>query len=262
MSVVRLSLEQIQDGISECTKSCGELIKGAQHLAKLCLYEIAFSLLLLAAEERGKAILIYRTILLDKDDIAGWEKFWSDFRNHHIKLLAGMWTWTDNFFNLCWDTQFGKTIKETQRQYISDFNLGKQEGFYVIFDNNKKFTKNKIALPEYGLLKTGINAYFLELFELNKSGFFSTENLSKLKTNFSSQEGEALLAGYKKLKRLNSSPEFKKKYQEFIVKNGLCDLTNLLTKARDKGFNKGMKISFLSRIALAIIKNLEAIEKR
>lgn len=233
-----LCVEQVQNGIGQCIVTANELIDGAQYLAKRRLYELAYSLLLLASEERGKAILVYRTIILDDNDVVGWQKFWVDFRDHRIKLLAGTWQWAHNFFNLCWDTQFGKSIEDTQKKFISDFNLQKQHGMYVFFNKeNGKFEKNKVNRIEYELMFMCINTYLQELVEIKKSGLFLISNLNKLKGVFTGKDGKRLILKYKKLGGLKTLPEFKNEYDLFLKRNSLCEIEKMTSMASRKTYN-------------------------
>lgn len=264
MTSVKLSLEQVQEGVSQCITTARELINSAQYLAKRRFYELAYSIVLLAAEERGKAILIYRTILLDKNDIVGWREFWSDFRDHRIKLLAGMWCWADNFFNLYWDTQFGKSIEETQKKFIAEFNLDKKLGFYVFFDEkNKKFERIKIKRINFDLVCWCCDTYIQELVQIEKSGFFQKSNLKKLKIVFTNKEGKKLLKKYKELRRLKTAPEFKKEYDQFLEKNGLNKLKELLDEISRKFFSSRMRHGpRLVRTAVSIVKTIKKLSNK
>jgi AbiV family abortive infection protein len=261
MDIVNLSLEQTQEGISQCIATSRELINGAKCLGKKRLFEQAYSLVLLAAEERGKAILIYRTILLDENDITSWRRFWSDFRDHHIKLLAGTWCWADNFFNLHWDTQFGKSIEETQQKFISEFNLQKQLGLYVFFnEKNKKFERIKMKGFIYEAVYWCIDAYIQELAEIEKSKFFSKINLNKLKSAFTKGEGKELLKKYKDLKRLKTDKTLNKEYDKFLEKNGLNELQKLIEETSRKSLSarwgRGPHIVRMAQLAVKkIFKN-------
>ncbi|MBL7197484.1 MAG: AbiV family abortive infection protein [Candidatus Omnitrophica bacterium] len=232
MFVVKLNSEQIEEGIYKCIEKSKEIIKGAEYLYKKHLFQLAISLLLLAAEESGKAVLIYRTLLLDQNHDNGWKKFWDNYEKHNVKLTAGLWTWTENFFNLDWDTQFGKTIRETQGENIADFNLLKQHGFYSFFNTKRKiFEIEGSNLYEWGIIKWGVKLYLSELCELKKVGFFTTVHLDNLRHVFAKGEGKRLLLKYKKVKKLKTLPNFKKEYDQFLKNSELDSLNKLYKKA-------------------------------
>lgn len=268
MSVTRLNLTQIREGIYECIDVSRELMNEAKYLARKKSFGIASSLLLLAVEETGKAVLIYRTILLDKEDENAWSEFWSNYKDHRIKLLAGFWRWSENFFNLHWDTQFGKSIEETQREGILWLNATKQQGFYTFFDEkNKIFKKPMISPLEYVVIDWCANMYSAQLCELKKCGFFTQGNLNKLRSIFMNGEGKTLLQKYRNVRRLKTLPDFKEKYERFLERSGLGELKELQHNAirnavLSSEFLAEMSIQKKFDRAIKIIRKISQIFKK
>ena len=227
-----LTLAQVEQGIKQCIETEFELFKSAQLLGKKRLFEIACSLYLLSIEQRGQAVLIYRTILLSDNDEEGWKTFWDDYQRHHKKLLAGIWLWSDNFFNLYWDTQWGKSIQETQRKNILEWNEAKKQGFYTFFnDKTKQFERIKSNLDHYIITRWAAKLALEEMIRLKEIGYFQQNNLEKLKCAFTTKKGMQLLENYKKENKLKTSPKLKKQYDEFVREQSLADIVDLQEKA-------------------------------
>lgn len=244
-----LNLIQIEHGVCRSIETAVELYKSARIVGKKKMYEVASSLLLLSIEEIGQAILIYRTILLDNDDKKGWNVFWNDLKNHNTRLLAGIWQWADNFFNLYWDTQWGKSIQETQKKYILEWNETKKQGFYTYFDEeNKKFKRIRTNFDNHYVMKWIASSRIKELNELKENNFFEIGNLKMLQGVFSATKGRQLLQKYKIENKLKSSPALKKEYDEFIKQHSLSSLDKIqksaTAKATDFSVNKLLPRTF------------------
>lgn len=226
-----LSLSQVEQGISKTLETANELLNAAETLNSKGHINLATSLFILAAEETGKSILIYRTILFDRDMVK-WGKFWKDYKDHRKKLLAGLEVWSSNFFNLEWDTRFGRFINESMEESTKEFNIFKQSGFYTNFNScSGKFEGGSLDPSSIYFRQWPLRFNVKISVALFKSGYFKTDNLKKLKEAFDSRKGRELLEKYRKLKKLRSNSDFSKEYDEFISDAQLNDLDELWRNA-------------------------------
>ncbi len=245
--IQKLDLKQIEQGTKQCLLSAQEILHSANTLKGAASKRVSLSLYLLASEELGKAVLLYRTILFEKDDEKARKDFWYNFNNHKSKLLAGSVSWTRDMFNL--DSNAIADWLKSNPWYAIELNLIKLAGFYIDFNKeNKKFEKSKLHYLSWDLWSNVANHQVKELNALQKIGLFRVEKLERLQSAFTSLQGRAILQMYNEIKGSIpiKQPFFTKEYQQLLEE---YNLNELLMSYRRALFRSAKSLNFYRNIS-------------